>query len=266
MNPFLNTAITAARRAGTIIVRAMEQDNMQIDNKGPNDFVTEIDRQAEDSILDILHKAYPEHGFMAEESGFTGNRHSDYEWIIDPIDGTTNFIHRFPQFAVSIALKYRGTLEQGVIYDPLRDELFTASRGAGARLNNRRIRVTSCRTLPEALLGTGFPFRDTTYLDTYLNVFRELMPQAAGIRRPGAASLDLAYVAAGRLDGFFEFALKPWDIAAGVLLVQEAGGLVGDVRGGMNHIQSGHIVAANPKLFKLLIQSLHRSLPADFKA
>lgn len=264
MSPFLHTAIKAARRAGSIIVRGLNQDELRIDVKGQSDYVTEIDRQAEDAILQILTTAYPDHAIVAEESGVSGGN-GEYEWVIDPLDGTTNFMHGFPQFSVSIALKRRGVLEQAVIYDPMRDELFTASRGAGARLNDRRLRVTPCRQLQDALLGTGFPYRDMSHLDTYLEVFRAFIPATSGIRRPGSAALDLAYVAAGRLDGFWEFGLKPWDIAAGALLVQEAGGLVGDVRGGMNHLQSGNIVAANPKIFKLMLQKLHQSLPATFK-
>ncbi len=258
MHPMLNIAIRAARRAGDQIVRQMDQiHGMEIRAKGANDFVTEVDQQAERVIIDTLLKAYPDHAILAEESGARGE--SDHVWIIDPLDGTTNFLHGYPQFAVSIALQIKGRLEQAVIYDPLRQDLFTASRGAGAHYNNQRMRVGKRPSLEGALLGTGFPIRNPAGLDDYLQGFRALFPKTAGIRRAGAASLDLAYVARGWLDGFWEYHLQPWDIAAGALLVQEAGGLVGDPAGGSGHMQSGDIVVGNPRIFREIVQTLHKA-------
>ena len=255
MHPMLNIAVRAARSAGNIIIRNINRlDQLSVQTKERNDFVSEVDRQAEQEIIHILRKAYPGHGIIAEESGASPG--DEYEWIIDPLDGTTNFLHGFPQFAVSIALRYQGRLEQAVIYDPLKQELFTATRGAGSHLNDRRIRVSTRRTLDGALLGTGFPFRQPQHLDAYLGMFRALHPQTAGIRRAGSAALDLAYVACGRLDGFWEIGLNPWDMAAGVLLIQEAGGLSGDFTGGHEHLKHGHIVSANPKLFPHILKAI----------
>ena len=255
MHPMLNIAVRAARSAGNVIIRNMDRlDQLTVQTKNHNDFVSEVDRQAEQEIIHILRKAYPGHGILAEESGArTGD---GYEWIIDPLDGTTNFLHGFPQFAVSIALRHNGRLEQAVIYDPLRQELFTATRGAGAHLNDRRIRVASRRTLEGSLLGTGFPIRQQQHLDDYLGMFRVLFPQTAGVRRAGSAALDLAYVACGRLDGFWEIGLSIWDMAAGVLLIQEAGGLSGDLSGGHDYLKHGNIVSANPKLFPLILKAI----------
>jgi myo-inositol-1(or 4)-monophosphatase len=247
----LNIAIRAARAAGDAIVRQMDRvHDIPVEIKNRNDFVTEVDKTAEEIIIGTIHASYPQHAILAEETGATGD--NEYRWIIDPLDGTTNFLHGFPQFAVSIALQHKGILDQAVVYDPLRQELFTASRGQGAQLNNRRIRVSSQLNLEGALLGTGFPFKDNDLLEDYLNTFRAFFPMSSGIRRAGAASLDLAYLACGRLDGFWEFRLNIWDIAAGVLLIQEAGGLVGELSGGMDYLKSGNIVAANPKLFKVM--------------
>jgi myo-inositol-1(or 4)-monophosphatase len=269
MHPMLNIAVRAARRAGSIITRNFEQiDRLEIITKSPNDFVTEVDRQAEQVIIETLHDAYPSHGILAEESGEAPGRKGndeDYQWIIDPLDGTTNFLHGFPQFAVSIGLRYKGRLEQAVIYDPLRQELFTASRGAGAQLNDRRLRVSTRKGLEGALLGTGFPFKEQKYLDTYLATFKALTPVTAGIRRPGSAALDLAYVAAGRLDGFWEIGLQPWDMAAGALLVQEAGGLVSDFGGGNEFMETGNLVAGNPKVFKAMLQAIRPHLTPDLE-
>ena len=275
MHPMLNTAIKAAHEAGDIIARSADRiDQLQIENKDKNDFVSEIDRSAEDTIIGILKKAYPDHAFHGEESG----KHApstealakakkinpnvdaaEYEWIIDPLDGTTNFLYGIPHYAVSIALKKDGKLDQAVIYDPMKDDLFHASRGGGAFLNNRRIRVSKRLSLENALLTTGIPYRpdQEEIIDKYLQTMKALIINTAGVRRPGAASLDLAYVAAGRYDGFWEFGLHEWDIAAGVLLVQEAGGLVGDMQGGDSHMKSGDIVAACPKVFKDMIKRLH---------
>jgi myo-inositol-1(or 4)-monophosphatase len=248
MHPMLNIAVRAARRAGTIISRSMARlDTVQIEAKGRRDYVSNIDREAEAAIIETLLKAYPDHQILAEESGGTGT--SDFVWIIDPLDGTTNFLHAFPQFAVSIALSVKGQVEQGVIYDPIRDELFTASRGGGAQLNERRLRVSRCRGLDGALLATGFPIRDEKMIDPYLKSFATFLHRTDGVRRAGAASLDLAYVAAGRLDGYWEYGLHAWDIAAGALMVQEAGGMVGPIGDREELLKDGNIVAATPKVY-----------------
>lgn len=266
MHPTINIAVQAARNAGNIILRYLDRrDSLTVTSKGHNDFVSEVDRQAETEIIKVIQKHYPEHGIMAEESGQYPAKAQDYCWIIDPLDGTTNFLHGFPQFAVSIALQVKGRLEHAVIYDPLSQELYTASRGGGASLENRRIRVSKAKGLEGALLGTGFPFKHPEHLDTYLQTFKALHPQAAGIRRAGSAALDLAYVAAGRLDGFWEIGLKPWDMAAGVLLIQEAGGLVGDFSGGHDFMQTGNVIAGNPRLFKAISQAIHPFLSAELK-
>ena len=262
MHPMLNIAIRAARTAGDIIVRYVERvDTLEVHSKGYNDFVSEVDREAERRIVEIIRKAYPQHGILGEESGsHAGN---EYVWVVDPLDGTTNFLHGFPQYAVSIAIKRGGRLQQGVIYDPLRQELFTASRGEGARLNDRRIRVSRCTTLKNALLGTGFPFRMVSDVDTYLAILKAFIIRTSGIRRAGAAALDLAYVAAGRLDGFWEFGLKEWDMAAGALLIQEAGGLVTDATGDDTYLECGNIVAANPKVLKAMTDELRSHLASE---
>ncbi len=255
MNPMLNIAIRAARAAGDIIIRQIDHvQDLPVTKKSRNDFVTEVDRQAEMVIIEILHKSYPDHAILAEESGRQGD--SPYLWIIDPLDGTTNYLHGFPQYAVSIALQHRGELDQAVVYDPLRQELFTASRGRGAMLNNRRIRVSKQKHLEGALLGTGFPFKEQERLDKYLDGFRVLFPMTAGIRRAGAASLDLAYVACGRLDGFWELGLKSWDMAAGALLIKEAGGLISDLDSKDTYLKSGDVVAANPEIHDEMLNNL----------
>jgi len=257
MHPMLGIAVRAARRAGAIISRAARDvELMTVTRKRHNDFVTEVDKAAEQAIIEILHRAFPDHSILAEESGATaGNAgESEYTWIIDPLDGTTNFIHGFPQYAVSIGLRHKGVLTQGVIYDPTKNELFTATRGRGAYLDERRIRVSKRVQLSEALIGTGFPFRDFDGLDEYLSMFRALTARTAGLRRAGAAALDIAYVAAGRLDGFWEMGLSAWDMAAGALMVQEAGGLVGDFHGDPNYLDSGRIVCGSPKIFAQLLQ------------
>jgi myo-inositol-1(or 4)-monophosphatase len=255
MHPMLNIAVRAALGAGNVIIRNLGKlDTLTVHSKSRNDFVSEVDTQAERVIIHILRKAYPDHGILAEESGHHDG--DDFQWIIDPLDGTTNFLHGFPQFAVSIALRHKGRLEQGVIYDPLRQELFTATRGAGAKMNDRRIRVTDRKYLEGSLLGTGFPFKSQQHLDTYLDMFRALFPETAGIRRAGSAALDLAYVASGRLDGFWEIGLNIWDMAAGVLLIQEAGGLSGDFTGGHDFLKNGNLVAGNPKLFAEILKTI----------
>ncbi len=256
MNPMLNIAIRAARAAGDVIIRQIDHvQDLPVTQKSRNDFVTEVDKHAEMAIIDTLRNAYPDHAFLAEESGQQGE--SPYLWIIDPLDGTTNYLHGFPQYAVSIALQHKGELVQAVVYDPLRQELFTASRGEGAMLNNRRIRVSKQKFLEGALLGTGFPFKEQERLDEYLKSFKALFPMTAGIRRAGAASLDLAYVACGRLDGFWELGLKPWDMAAGVLLVQEAGGMNSEISGGEKYLDSGNIVSANSEIHDEMLNNLN---------
>ena len=260
MHPALNIIIKAARRASQIINRAaLDLSHLQVTRKQQSDFVTEVDKPAEAAIIEVLHEAYPEYGILAEESGQTGG--GDYQWIIDPLDGTTNFIHGFPQYAISIALACRGQITQAAVYDTVRNELFTASRGSGAFLNERRIRVSKCARLEDALLGTGFPYRIYEHIDSYLAIFKDLAKKSSGIRRPGAASLDLAYVACGRFDGFWEFGLSPWDIAAGALLITEAGGLIGDLGGNETYLQTGNVVAGTPKVFSQLLQIIdtHRS-------
>jgi myo-inositol-1(or 4)-monophosphatase len=264
MHPMLNIAVRAARSAGNIIARAADRvDSYTITLKAQNDFVSEVDHQAEQEIIKVIRKAYPHHGILAEESG-THNG-DDYLWVIDPLDGTTNFLHGFPQFSVSIALKHKGQLEQAVVYDPLHQELFTATRGAGAQLNDRRLRVTKIKGLEGALLGTGFPFKQQEYLETYLNTFRSLFPMTSGIRRAGSAALDLAYVAAGRLDGFWEIGLSEWDMAAGALLVQEAGGIVGDFSGGDEFLKTGNLVTGNPRVFKAMLETIAPHLTPALK-
>lgn len=261
MHPMLNIAVTAARRAGKIINRAsLDLDTLQIARKQRNDFVTEVDKQSEEAIIDTLSKAYPDHSILGEESGHTVRRpgetlrDAENVWIIDPLDGTTNFIHGMPHYAVSIGFMQKGVLQQAVVYDPTRDELFTATRGRGAFLNDRRIRVSSRPRIDEALIGTGFPFKNIERLDDYLRIFANVTRQAAGVRRPGAAALDLAYVASGRFDGFFEFGLAPWDIAAGALLVLEAGGLIADFDGEQEYMTNEQVIAGNPKVFTALLK------------
>jgi len=265
MHPTLNVAIKAAREAGKIINRAaLDIGALKIEQKDTNDFVSEVDRGAEQAIINILKDAYPKHGFYGEESG-KSNTESDSIWIIDPLDGTTNFLHGFPAYCISIALQEKGVLTQAVIYDPVRNDLFTASRGSGAFLNNRRIRVTQRTKLQESLISTGFPFKDFSYLETYINIFRDMAKKTSGLRRPGSAALDLAYVAAGFADGFFEINLSPWDIAAGALLVQEAGGIVGDFEGNESWLRTGNIVAANPKVFGQMLQVIAPHLTERIK-
>jgi myo-inositol-1(or 4)-monophosphatase len=254
----LNIAVKAARAAGAIINRAaLDLDLLKISSKGPNDFVSEVDQAAEHAIIDILLQAYPGHGILAEESGREhGAKHSEYVWIIDPLDGTTNFLHGFPVYAVSIALAHRGQVQQAVVYDPTRNDLFYASRGRGAFLNDRRLRVSKRTRLTEALIGTGFPFRKGDNFKRYVKMFEDVMQQCAGLRRPGAAALDLCYVAAGYYDGFFETGLNPWDIAAGSLMITEAGGLIGNFTGEADYLYQREVVAGTPKVYGQLVQTL----------
>jgi len=258
----LNVAVKAARRASQIINRAsLNIPHLEVSTKQLHDFVTSVDREAEAAIIKILAEATPDFGILAEESGEHNTGRSEFRWIIDPLDGTTNYIHGFPQYAVSIALAKGEQIEQGVVYDPSRNELFTAARGQGAYLNEKRIRVSSRSRMDDALIGTGFPFRNFTHMDAYLAIFRELAEKTSGLRRPGAASLDLAYVAAGRLDGFWEFGLAPWDMAAGSILISEAGGLVCDFSGESNYLSSGNIIAGTPRIFHPLLQIVQNHCP-----
>jgi myo-inositol-1(or 4)-monophosphatase len=258
MHPMLNTAVKAARKAGSIITRAsFDVDKLTIRSKQKNDFVSEVDEAAEDAIISTLREAYPKHGFLGEESGYR-DRDAEYLWVIDPLDGTTNFLHGFPQYCVSIALLHKGVPAQAVVFDPNRNELFTATKGAGAYLNDRRIRVSRLDKLDDALIGTGFPFREIPDLDQYMRMLGNVMKSCAGVRRPGAAALDLSWVACGRIDGFWEIGLSAWDMAAGALLIREAGGLVGDLEGEDRFLDSGRIVAANGKIFAALLKTLHQ--------
>jgi myo-inositol-1(or 4)-monophosphatase len=276
MHPLVNIGIQAARKAGQIMIRSMDQlHSLKIQQKGYNDFVTNIDLACEQVIIDIIRRAYPNHEILGEESGLseapykvTNSQVDNVTWIIDPLDGTTNFMHGLPQFCVSIGVSIKNRIEHGIIYDPVHDELFTASHGGGAQLNEKRIRVAPEVDFERALIGTGIPFRRTEELseftgrlDTYLNLFKKLAPQVAGIRRGGSAALDLAYVAAGRLDGFFEQQLKIWDIAAGSLLVQEAGGLVTGYDGVDSYLQTCDIVCGQQKTHKILLEMIQNTYP-----
>lgn len=259
MHPIINIAVKAARQSSKIILAAYDRlPSVQITAKTRNDFVTEVDYKVEQDIIAVIQKAYPHHGILAEESGKIDNN-VEYTWIIDPIDGTTNFIHGFPCFAISIAFQEKDKIVHGVTYDPLRDELFTASRGQGTQLNDRRLRVSQCTQLENALIATGFPFKYPNRMTTYLKTFQNLLPKVSDMRHTGSAALDLAYVAAGRLDGYWEFGLQPWDFAAGVLMIKEAGGLISDFQGTENYWKSGDLATANPKLFKLLLMQLQMS-------
>lgn len=265
MHPMLNIAVKAARRAGNLIHRAADNiDHLVVTKKSHADYVSEVDRAAERTIIQIIQEAYPNHAILAEESG--GQGESEYLWIIDPLDGTTNFLHGFPQYAVSIALQHNGVLTQAVVYDPVKNDLFTASRGKGAFLNDRRIRVSKRTDMIDSLIGTGFPYTKFTHLDAYMGILRDMMQKTAGLRRPGSAALDLAYTAAGRYDGFFETGLNPWDIAAGCLLITEAGGLVSDLAGNNTFLKSGHLCAGNPKIHEQMLQVIAPHLTEGLKS
>jgi len=265
MNPATNIAVRAARQAGSLLLRYHNRlDQLAVSKKSDHDYVTEADRAAEDAIIATIRKAYPDHGFLAEESGAHGK--GDYLWIIDPLDGTTNFLHGLPQFAISIALRHRGQLVSGVVYDPLREELFTAEKGGGAFLNDRRMRVSSRRNLEGALIGTGIPFRDQRFVDQYLGMLKALLRDTSGIRRPGSAALDFAYVAAGRLDGFWELGLSTWDFAAGALLVREAGGVVSDLSGGERYLDTGNVVAGGIKVHAEILKRIRPQLDEHLRA
>jgi myo-inositol-1(or 4)-monophosphatase len=259
MQALLNTAVKAARKGGETALRHLNRvHQLKIRAKSQNEFVTKVDLMAEEAIIETIRERYPDHAFLAEESGLHGD--GDFVWIIDPLDGTTNFIHGFPVFAVSIALRVKGRLQVGVIYDPNRQEIFTAMRGQGAQVDGHRIRVSGRLELEGALIGTGFPYRNLEHLDQYLGMLKDVLRHTAGIRRPGAAALDLAYVATGRLDGFWEFGLKEWDIAAGSLLIREAGGLISELQGDGDYLKSGNVVAGGPKVHDALKKLLSSHL------
>ncbi len=264
MKPMLRVASAAARKASDIITRAFRDiDLIKVEKKAPTDFVTAVDRAVESILIAEIKERFPDHKFIGEESGVSGNPDSNVEWIIDPIDGTTNFVRGIPQFAISIGCRINGRIEHGLILDPVRDDEFSASRGDGARLNGKKIRVSDTKSLQGALLATGIPFSgvNKNNISAYLKCTEELLGgNTAGIRRMGAASLDLAYVAAGRFDGFYEMNLNIWDIAAGVLIVREAGGLITDLAGGDNYLSSGNILCGNPKVFKEMLPAVRRNL------
>jgi myo-inositol-1(or 4)-monophosphatase len=262
MHAFLNVAVMAARHGGNTLIRNMNKiEKMRIEEKGRNDFVSEADRAAEDAVIETILKHYPDHAIKAEESGTRGE--SDYVWIIDPLDGTTNYLHGFPMFCVSVALAHKGRVEHGVVYDPLRQELFTASRGEGAQLDGRRIRVSKQNDLKRALLATGFPYRDTNEaFEPYMNMLVKAINNTTGIRRAGSAALDLCYVAAGRLDAYWETGLLSWDLAAGALIVRESGGIVSALDGGEDYLDTGHVLSGTPKIYS----AVARLFASDIKA
>jgi myo-inositol-1(or 4)-monophosphatase len=261
----LSTAVKAARKAGSIILRAAEDiDQLTIKNKSFNDFVSEVDLASEEAIIETLNAAYPTHGFLGEESGSSSSS-SDFIWIIDPLDGTTNFLHKFPQYCISIALMHKGEITQAVIYDPNRNDLFTATKGSGAYLNDKRIRASNKAKLGDSIIGTGFPFRDFTHLPCYLKMFEEMVRSTSGIRRPGSAALDLAYVAAGWFDGFWEIGLSKWDIAAGALIVKEAGGIVSDFNQKQAWLKTGNIIASNAKIYDNFLAIIQKNMSQAIK-
>lgn len=266
MHPMLTIAVRAARKAGNLIAKHYETpDSVESTQKGTNDFVTNVDRDAEHMIIDVIRKSYPKHTIISEECGELEGEDKDVQWIIDPLDGTTNFVKRFPHFAVSIAVRIKGRTEVAVVYDPMRNELFTATRGQGAQLNGYRLRGTNAKDLDGTILATGFPFKAKQHATSYMNVVGKLFTECADFRRTGSAALDLAYVAAGRVDGFFEIALKPWDFAGGELLVRESGGVVTDFVGGHSHFSSGNIVAGNPRVVKGILMTMRDELSEALK-
>ncbi len=266
MHPMLNIAVRAARKAGNLIAKHYETpDAVEASQKGSNDFVTNVDREAERLIIEVIRKSYPQHTIITEESGELAGEDKDVQWVIDPLDGTTNFIKRFPHFSVSIAVRIKGRTEVAVVYDPMRNELFSAARGQGAQLNGYRLRGSTARDLDGTILATGFPFKVKQHAAPFINMVAKLFTECADFRRTGSAALDLAYVAAGRTDGYFEIGLKPWDFAAGELLVREAGGLVTDFTGGHGYITSGNIVAGNPRVVRAMLASIRDELSEALK-
>jgi len=264
MHALLNVAVMAARRAGAVLIRNLPKlEKLKIEQKGHNDYVSDADRAAERAVIEIIQKHYPEHAILAEESGAQGDASSNTLWIIDPLDGTTNYLHGFPVFAVSIGVQIDGRMEHAVVYDPLRQELFTATRGVGAQLDEHKIRVSGQLQLERALVGTGFPFRQAdSQIEPYLGMLGKVVKNTSGVRRPGAAALDLAYVAAGRLDAFWETGLAPWDLAAGSLIIREAGGIVSGLDGSENFLESGHVLCGTPRIYK----DLAKLCASDIKA
>ncbi len=262
MHALLNVAVMAARRAGAVLGRNFnKRHKLTVEMKGHNDFVSSADLAAEAAIIEVIHKHYPDHAIHAEESGISGE--SDHVWIIDPLDGTTNYLHGFPVFAVSIGLQINGRLEHAVVYDPMREELFTASKGEGAQLDGRKIRVSGNKDLDRALIGTGFPFRQAdSEMGPYLEMLGKVVKNTSGVRRPGAAALDLCYVAVGRLDAFWETGLQPWDLAAGTLIIREAGGIVSALDGGENHLETGHVIAGTPRIYRGLAKLCAKEIKA----
>ena len=256
----------AARRAGAVLGRNFnKRDKLTVEKKGRNDFVSSADIAAEEAIIGVIRKHYPDHAILAEESGRQGE--SDHVWIIDPLDGTTNYLHGFPVFAVSIGLQINGRLEHGVVYDPMREELFTASRGQGAQLDGRKIRVSGNKDLEHALIGTGFPYRQSDdELEPYLSMLGKVVKNTTGVRRPGAAALDLCYVACGRFDAFWETGLQPWDLAAGTLIIREAGGIISALDGAENHMESGHVLTGTPRIYKGLAKLCSKEIKAILAA
>ncbi|WP_394130987.1 inositol-1-monophosphatase [Shewanella maritima] len=266
MHPMLTIATRAARAAGQTIMRAFtDLDRIEISTKGTNDFVTSVDKEAEAAIIYQIRKSYPDHTIVGEEEGENRGENKDYVWIVDPLDGTTNFVRGIPHFAVSIALQYKGKTEVAVVYDPIRDELFSAVRGNGAKLNDFRLRVTNNNDLENTIIATGFPFKARQHTESYMNILGAVFPLCADLRRAGSAALDLAYVAAGRMDGYFEIGLKPWDIAAGDLICREAGGTVTDFTGNHNYLVSGNIVAGSPKITSKLVKTMRPLLNDGLK-
>jgi len=266
MHPMLTIAVRAARKAGNLIAKHYETpDSVETTQKGTNDFVTNVDRDAEHLIIDVIRKSYPKHTIIGEECGELAGEDQEVQWIIDPLDGTTNFVKRLPHFAVSIAVRIKGRTEVAVVYDPMRNELFTATRGQGAQLNGYRLRGTNAKDLDGTILATGFPFKAKQHANSYINVLGKLFGECADFRRTGSAALDLAYVAAGRVDGFFEIGLKPWDFAGGELLVRESGGVVTDFVGGHDHYLSGNVVAGNPRVVKGILNTMREELSEALK-
>ncbi|WP_075181510.1 inositol-1-monophosphatase [Pantoea sp. 1.19] len=266
MHPMLNIAVRAARKAGNVIAKNYETpDAVEASQKGSNDFVTNVDREAERQIIEVIRKSYPKHTIISEESGELAGEEADIQWVIDPLDGTTNFIKRLPHFSVSIAVRIKGRTEVAVVYDPMRNELFSAVRGQGAQLNGYRLRGGTARDLDGTIIATGFPFKMKQHSPAFIAIVAKLFTQCADFRRTGSAALDLAYVAAGRVDGYFEIGLKPWDFAAGELLVREAGGLVTDFTGNHNYLTTGNLVAGNPRVVKSLLAAMRDELSEALK-